>query len=108
MVETFINPVSLGSTGLMLTVLGYLIKKWVNGTSEQISDLKKDKMDSNLCDSRREACSVCFDGIKNDMGEIKNKLNHLAESLPVLADNQHQVGRVLEELQHKTVRRKGK
>ena len=108
MVETFINPVSLGSTGLMLTVLGYLIKKWVNGTSEQISDLKKDKMDIKFCDSRREACSVCFDGIKNDMGEIKNKLNHLADTFPALADNQHNVVRVLEEMQGKTSRRKGK
>jgi hypothetical protein len=108
MVETFINPVSLGSTGLMLTVLGYLMKKWVNGTSREISDLRTDKMDSKLCDSRREACSVCFDDIKKDMGEIKSKLSHLTDTVPVLTDNQHNVVRILEEMQRKTGRPKGK
>ena len=108
MIETFINPVSLGSTGLMLTVLGYLTKKWVNGTFKEISDLRADKMDSKLCDSRREACSVCFDGIKQDMVEIKNKLNNLTDTIPLLTDNQHKVVRVLEEMKAKTGRGKGK
>ena len=108
MVETFINPISLGSTGLMLTVLGYLIKKWVNGTLREIAELKDNKVDSKLCDSKRDACTVCFNGIKDDTVEIKSKLNHLTDSIPVLADNQHNVVRVLEEMQRKTGRPKGK
>ena len=98
MVETFVNPISVGSTGLMLTVLGYLIKKWINGTTKEINELKKDKMSIVVCDSRRESCSICFDGIKSDMGEVRLQLRHLTENIPILAQNQKDVIKVLDKI----------
>lgn len=102
MVETFINPANIGSTGLMLTVLGYLIKKWINGTTKEINELKKNKMEIGLCDSRREACDICFNGIRSDMEEVHSQLKNLTDNIPILTQNQKDVIKVLDKITSQT------
>ena len=91
MIDTFVNPVSIGSTGLMITVMGWLIKRWINGTAHDIRDLKRDKMDSKYCDSKREACTVCFAGIKDDLARLHLQMEAITGNIPVLAENQKNI-----------------
>jgi len=73
----FFNPTDLVTHGVMFGILGFLIKRWMNGTANDIALLKKDKVDHDIWRLGHEQVVKDISSIQCDVGKINSTLGEI-------------------------------
>lgn len=75
---------SLGGSAGLISILGYFVKKWINGTGESIKSLEMNKVNKESCslteaNNQQEFTNITshFVDLKENQKDIKNSLDEL-------------------------------
>lgn len=75
-------------SGVFTLVLGVLIKYWLNGTRNELKELKRDKVDNKVCILKEEKYETSLNNmlfrmneLREDQKEIKNDIKELHHCL---------------------------
>jgi len=97
---TTINFPDIAVIGMMVTILGLFVKRWVNGTSKRLEVLTDIKMDKEMCEKVHGSTVDDIQEIKGSMEKMNDKLEDIHNkvlSTPTLQSFQYDLRRLIQQ-----------
>lgn len=61
--------------GVISFFLFYFIRRWINGTAQDVKDLKSDKVGIGACKISHEALEKCLEDVIGSLKDLRKEIN---------------------------------